>query len=341
MPTSCVSRRQPFGNSGRSGRSIMRAISVAFSPARPSRLKNEPGILPAAYIRSSTSTVSGMKSMSRRLPAVAVPRTRLSPEATRTAPEACLARRPVSNTISDPPIWTETSCTSAMYSFLDPPLGPWRIPQSLFASVVSASMLAAGLRRSLDGERSLHAGLAVLADGAVVLVGARLEVDGDGGVALGDYVGFLFDAVALDLEGVRHLRRVAEVERHLAGLGGQLGLVELERAVLRRGDLDGLASSSAAGRRLLRRRRRGGGLLVVVSAAAGEDRRREDHCHQSTSHLDSSGGGRVLGLKRAAPARHSRRRHCSSPDSTRFSSGRRTTRIRSYSPSRAAVVSTT
>ena len=51
----------------------MRAISVAFSPARPSRLKNEPGILPAAYIRSSMSTVSGMKSMSRMLPAVAVP----------------------------------------------------------------------------------------------------------------------------------------------------------------------------------------------------------------------------------------------------------------------------
>ena len=57
----------------------MRAISVAFSPARPSRLKNEPGILPAAYIRSSTSTVSGRKSTSRRLPAVAVLRTTVSP----------------------------------------------------------------------------------------------------------------------------------------------------------------------------------------------------------------------------------------------------------------------
>ena len=34
--------------------------------------------------------------------------------------------RPVSNTISVPPISTETSCTSAMYSFLDPPLGLWR-----------------------------------------------------------------------------------------------------------------------------------------------------------------------------------------------------------------------
>ena len=57
----------------------MRAISVAFSPARPSRLKNEPGILPAAYMRSSTSTVSGRKSTSRRLPAVAVESTTVSP----------------------------------------------------------------------------------------------------------------------------------------------------------------------------------------------------------------------------------------------------------------------
>ncbi len=108
----------------------MRAISVAFSPARPSRLKNEPGILPAAYIRSSMSTVSGMKSMSRRFPAVAVPSTRVSPAATRTEPEACLAILPVSKWISVPPISTETRCTSAMCSFLDPPLGPWRVRSS-------------------------------------------------------------------------------------------------------------------------------------------------------------------------------------------------------------------
>ena len=82
----------------------MRAVSVACSPARPSRLKKEPGILPAAYIRSSTSTVSGRKSTSRRLPAVAVDSTSVSPERTCTAPEACLAMRPVSNEISVPPI---------------------------------------------------------------------------------------------------------------------------------------------------------------------------------------------------------------------------------------------
>ena len=72
IETSCVSWRQPLGKSGRIGRSIMRAVRVPFSPARPSRLKNEPGILPAAYMRSSTSTVSGRKSTSRTLPAVAV-----------------------------------------------------------------------------------------------------------------------------------------------------------------------------------------------------------------------------------------------------------------------------
>ena len=35
---------------------------MASSLGRPSRRKNEPGILPAAYMRSSTSMVSGKKS---------------------------------------------------------------------------------------------------------------------------------------------------------------------------------------------------------------------------------------------------------------------------------------
>src|SRR4029450_9878083 len=79
IATSCVSRRQPFGKSGRIGRSIIRAVSVPFSPARPSRLKKLPGILPAAYMRSSTSTVRGRKSTSRGLPGVAVQRACVSP----------------------------------------------------------------------------------------------------------------------------------------------------------------------------------------------------------------------------------------------------------------------
>ena len=90
----------------------MRAVSVPFSPGRPSRLKNEPGILPEAYIRSSTSTVKGRKSTSRRLPATAVHSTIVSPWRTTTAPEACLAILPVSKEISLPAISTETRVTA-------------------------------------------------------------------------------------------------------------------------------------------------------------------------------------------------------------------------------------
>src|SRR5437588_10291585 len=121
IATSCVSYRQPFGNRGRIGRSIRRAVSVAFSPARPSRLKNEPGIFPAAYILSSTSTVRGRKSTSLRFPAVAVQRTIVSPDRTTTAPEACLASLPVSNEISSPAISTGTRVTASdifIFSFL-------------------------------------------------------------------------------------------------------------------------------------------------------------------------------------------------------------------------------
>ena len=42
----CTSFLKPFGHSGRIGRSIMRAVSVARSDALPSRLKKPPGILP-------------------------------------------------------------------------------------------------------------------------------------------------------------------------------------------------------------------------------------------------------------------------------------------------------
>ena len=126
IATSCVSRRQPFGKSGRIGRSIMRAVRVPFSPARPSRLKKLPGILPAAYIRSSTSTVRGRKSTSLRFPAVAVERTIVSPAWTTTEPLACLASLPVSNEISFPPISTETRLTSLFIRFLSAASG-WRL----------------------------------------------------------------------------------------------------------------------------------------------------------------------------------------------------------------------
>ena len=98
----CTSLRKPFGQSGLIGRSIIRAVSVARSVARPSRLKKPPGIFPAAYIFSSTSTVSGKKSASGLASGrpTAVARIMVSPERTTTAPSACLASLPVSMTIS-------------------------------------------------------------------------------------------------------------------------------------------------------------------------------------------------------------------------------------------------
>jgi hypothetical protein len=62
VETTWTSLRRPFLNDGRSGRSVRRQVRIASSDGRPSRRKNEPGILPAAYMRSSTSTVSGKKS---------------------------------------------------------------------------------------------------------------------------------------------------------------------------------------------------------------------------------------------------------------------------------------
>ena len=106
----CTSFLKPFGQSGRIGRSIIRAVSVARSVARPSRLKNPPGILPAAYIRSSTSTVKGKKSASGRASCrpTAVARIIVSPLRTTTAPSACFASLPVSKRSSFAPTSTDT-----------------------------------------------------------------------------------------------------------------------------------------------------------------------------------------------------------------------------------------
>ena len=70
--------------------------------------------MPAAYIRSSTSTVSGRKSTSRRFPIVAVERTMVSPLRTTTDPLACLASLPVSKEIWLSPTSTETRLMSNM-----------------------------------------------------------------------------------------------------------------------------------------------------------------------------------------------------------------------------------
>ncbi len=62
VDTIWISLRSPFAKLGRSGRSVRRQVRIASSLGRPSRRKNEPGMRPAAYIRSSTSTVRGKKS---------------------------------------------------------------------------------------------------------------------------------------------------------------------------------------------------------------------------------------------------------------------------------------
>ena len=99
----CTSLRKSAGNDGRSGRSVSRQVRIACSPGRPSRRKNEPGILPAAYMRSSTSTVSGKKSMpSRGFDVQTVDSSVVPPTFTTTAPSARLASLPVSRVISRP-----------------------------------------------------------------------------------------------------------------------------------------------------------------------------------------------------------------------------------------------
>jgi len=96
--TTWTSLRRPLAKVGRSGRSISRQVRIASSDGRPSRRKNEPGMRPAAYMRSSTSTVSGKKSKCSFgwRPAVVADRSMVSPVVTTTEPAACRASRPVS-----------------------------------------------------------------------------------------------------------------------------------------------------------------------------------------------------------------------------------------------------
>src|ERR1035437_4466060 len=112
----CTSFMKPFGNDGLMGRSICRAVRVALSLGRDSRLMNPPGILPAAYMRSSTSTVSGKKSWFSRpsARATAVTSTTVSSQRMRTAPFACLASLPVSRVMVRPPTSTSTVWTVVM-----------------------------------------------------------------------------------------------------------------------------------------------------------------------------------------------------------------------------------
>ena len=101
-----TSLRSPSANVGRIGRSTRRQVRIAFSEGRPSRLKNEPGMRPAAYIFSSKSTVRGKKSrcsLGARL-AVEVTSRIVSPRWQTTEPPACPASLPDSSMISTSPI---------------------------------------------------------------------------------------------------------------------------------------------------------------------------------------------------------------------------------------------
>src|SRR3989440_7741220 len=127
----------------------MRAVRIARSVGRPSRLKKPPGILPAAYIRSSTSTVSGKKSAPSRgsIRPCAVASTIVSPERTTTEPSACFASLPVSNVISRPPTVTLTSALrSVAIAISCPPL--------CFCGRVG-TRVSVGERRSLESPPSL------------------------------------------------------------------------------------------------------------------------------------------------------------------------------------------
>jgi len=100
VSTIWISLRRPLTNDGRSGRSIRRQVRMASSPGRPSRRKNEPGIRPTAYMRSSTSTVNGKKSSWSLgfFENVVADNSMVSSSRYATAePAACRARRPVSN----------------------------------------------------------------------------------------------------------------------------------------------------------------------------------------------------------------------------------------------------
>src|SRR3954451_13614041 len=264
MFTSCVSKCQPLGNSGRIGRSIMRAVSVPFSPARPSRLKNEPGILPAAYMRSSTSTVSGRKSTSRRLPTVAVLRTIVSPWRTTTAPEACLAILPVSNEISLPAISTDTVVTASLLicaAFPCPPVG-----RRANSSCVSYSERNHGIEqvrgvlrdphrwrsRRSPAQRIMDVALDALRDRVTAAIALEpVEVDAER-LAAGPEVRVL-EAALVTVEGVGELPELVLARGRLGGMGERDGARVLgpEREVAV-GDSDGRLRELQVGDRALR-----------------------------------------------------------------------------------------
>ena len=102
VPMHCTSLRKPFGQSGRIGRSIMRAVRIARSVGRPLALEEAARDLPGGV--HALLDVDGereeVRAFARFRPPCAVARTMVSPERTTTAPSACFASLPVSNVIS-------------------------------------------------------------------------------------------------------------------------------------------------------------------------------------------------------------------------------------------------
>ena len=99
----CTSLLNPSANKGRIGRSINLETKVSCVVAFPSRFKNPPGILPAAYCFSWYKTINGKKSwVDATLLETAADNTTLSPYLTKHAPDACLATSPISITSGRP-----------------------------------------------------------------------------------------------------------------------------------------------------------------------------------------------------------------------------------------------
>src|SRR5215471_19235365 len=107
---------------------MSRQVRMARSVGRPSRRKKLPGMRPAAYMRSSTSTVRGKKSMPSRIEwaALAVTSTSVRPRRATTAPWLWNASLPVSKlrVVSVPDNGVDTAMGSAIVALLFPAVPP-------------------------------------------------------------------------------------------------------------------------------------------------------------------------------------------------------------------------
>src|SRR6266571_571511 len=210
---------------------------MAVSGGLPSRRKKPPGIFPAAYIRSSTSIVSGKKSIpSRGFERTQVASTWVCPYVTTTLPSASFASLPASNVISCAPTWRDIVVTIRSISSSESgraacaPLGGGG-----FGPVVSgeppgrhrcgSSRLRTDLASGLpscghSGGRYASLLRAGAAAAALMILLVQLEMLGEVADPLGQYgdlhlggagvargAGMLLDDLGLGFFGQRHRRR--------------------------------------------------------------------------------------------------------------------------------------